>query len=123
MPSVLLVEDSPSMRSLILLALRRIEGVTVVEVEDGMEATTKLKEAHFDLVLTDLIMPVMDGMKLIHWMRTDGGQRTVPIIVISTQASEEDQRKAYEAGATAFLTKPIRAPELLEKVKELLGVV
>ena len=120
--TALVVEDSPTMRQLIIFALRRIPGLAVVEAQDGVDALRKLAPpARFDIILTDINMPVMDGLKLIHRIRADAALREVPIVIITTEAGEEDRRRALALGANAYITKPIQAPQVIAKVRELLG--
>jgi two-component system chemotaxis response regulator CheY len=65
-------------------------------------------------------MPIMDGLKLVKRVRTDPNHKDVPIIIITTESSEEDRRRALQLGANAYITKPIQAPEVIAKVRELL---
>ena len=76
----------------------------------------------YDLIITDINMPIMDGLKLIKRVRTDERHKNVPIIVISTENSVEDRQRAMTLGATAYITKPIQAPQVIAKVKELLKI-
>ncbi len=119
----LVVEDSPTMRQLLVYALSRIPGMRSVEAGDGVEALKKLaSEGRPDIILTDINMPIMDGLKLVQRVRADAALRDVPIIVITTEGGAEDRARALALGANAYITKPIQAPQVLRKVKELLGV-
>jgi two-component system chemotaxis response regulator CheY len=118
----LVVEDSPMMRQLLVFALSRVKQLRITEAEDGVDGLRKLAAAKFDIILTDINMPIMDGLKLVHRVRTDPAHKAVPIIVISTEAAHEDRQKALSLGANAFLAKPVQAPEVVAKVKELLGL-
>ena len=119
----LVVEDSPTMRQLIVYALRRIPGLVVVEATDGLDALRKLAPpSRFDIILTDINMPVMDGLKLVHRVRTDAELADIPVVVITTEGGEEDRRRALALGANAYITKPIKAPQVIATVKELLGL-
>jgi two-component system chemotaxis response regulator CheY len=118
----LVVEDSPMMRQLIVFALARIRNMIVTEADDGITGLKKLASNHFDLVITDINMPIMDGLKLIKKIRADSTHKDVPIIVITTEGSEEDRARAIALGASAYITKPIQAPQVISKVKELLGI-
>ena len=121
MPNIMVVEDSPTMRQLITFALKRLPGYKVVEAVDGMDAFKKLSLEPFDLILADINMPVMDGLKLIGLLRSDLKYKKIPIIIITTEGTAEDRKKAMTAGATAYLSKPIQTQELLKMVKKLLG--
>ncbi len=121
MPNIIVVEDSPTMRQLITFALKRLPDYKVVEAVDGMDAFKKLSSEPFDLILADINMPVMDGLKLIGLLRNDLKYKKIPIIIITTEGTAEDRKKAMAAGATAYLSKPIQTQELLKMVKKLLG--
>jgi two-component system chemotaxis response regulator CheY len=120
--SCLVVEDSPMMRQLLVFALARIKKLTVVEAEDGVDGLRKLANNKFDLVITDINMPIMDGLKLVKRIRNDEVHKDVPIIIITTEGSTEDRQRAMALGANAYITKPIQAPQVIAKVKELLNV-
>jgi CheY-like chemotaxis protein len=77
--------------------------------------------AHYDLVLTDIKMPNMDGLEFLHRVRTELENTTLPIIIISTKGEEEDVARGMALGATAYLTKPVSAPKLLETIGRILG--
>jgi two-component system, chemotaxis family, chemotaxis protein CheY len=118
--SCLVVEDSPMMRQLLVFALARIKKLKVTEAEDGVDGLRKLASGKFDLVITDINMPIMDGLKLVKRIRSDETHKDVPIIIITTEGSQEDRQRAMALGATAYITKPIQAPQVIAKVKELL---
>jgi two-component system chemotaxis response regulator CheY len=120
--SCLVVEDSPMMRQLIVLALSRVKSLRVTEADDGVDGLRKLATGKFDIVLTDINMPIMDGLKLVKRIRTDATHKDVPIIVITTEGSKEDRQRALQLGANAYITKPIQAPQVIAKVKELLKI-
>jgi two-component system chemotaxis response regulator CheY len=120
--SCLLVDDSPIMRQLIMFALARIKNVRVTEASDGIIGMKHLAASTFDLIITDINMPVMDGLKLIGRIRADERHKHVPIIVISTENSVEDRQRAMTLGATAYVQKPIQAPQVIAKVKEVLKI-
>lgn len=118
--SCLVVEDSPMMRQLIVFALARVKRIQITEAEDGVDALRKLAATKYDLILTDINMPVMDGLKLVKRIRADANHAQTPIIVITTEGSSEDRQRAMALGANAYITKPIQAPQVIQKVKELL---
>jgi two-component system chemotaxis response regulator CheY len=118
----LVVEDSPMMRQLIVFALSRIKNLNVVEADDGVDGLKKLAAGRFDIVITDINMPIMDGLKLVKRIRTDAVHRDVPIMIITTEGAEEDRQRALQLGANAYITKPIQAPQVISKVKELLRI-
>jgi two-component system chemotaxis response regulator CheY len=118
----LVVEDSPMMRQLLVFALARIKSVRVVEATDGLDGLRKLSMARFDLIITDINMPVLDGLKLVKKIRSDDVHRDVPIMIVTTESGSEDRQRAMQLGANAYITKPIQAPQVILKVKELLGI-
>jgi two-component system chemotaxis response regulator CheY len=122
MPTALVVEDSPTMRQLIVFALNRIRGLTVVEANDGVDALRKLSSQQLDIILTDINMPIMDGLKLVRRVRSDEAMKNIPIVIITTEGAEEDRQRALALGANAYITKPIQAPQVIAKVKELLRI-
>ena len=116
----LVVEDSPTMRQLIVFALSRIKVLKVVEADDGVDALKKLSQQHFDILITDINMPMMDGLKLVSMVRRDEVHKDIPIVIITTEGAQEDRQRALSLGANAYITKPIQAPQVISKVKELL---
>lgn len=118
---VLVVEDSPTMRQLIVFALKRIRNFQIVEANDGVDGLKKLSAEKFDLILTDINMPIMDGLKLVSMVRNDPNYKTVPIIIITTEGAAEDRDRALALGANAYITKPIQTMQILETVKRLLN--
>jgi two-component system chemotaxis response regulator CheY len=116
----LVVDDSKAMRRSIVYALERKIGIACVEAEDGADALKKLGQERFDLVLTDINMPLMDGLKLIRAIRQDEVLRTIPIVVISTERGEDEKARAMELGASAYLVKPVQAGTVVQTVKGLL---
>ena len=118
----LVVEDSPMMRQLLVLALSRLKRLTTIEAHDGVDGLRKLATGRFDIILTDINMPVMDGLKLVKRIRSDPTHRDVPIVVITTEGSNEDRDRAMQLGANAYITKPIQAPQVIATVRELLDI-
>jgi len=117
---VLIVDDSPTMRQLLAFSLKRIRGVTIVEAKDGMEGLKKVTTDTFDLALIDITMPVMDGLKLIHMIRTEENMDELPIVVITTEGADADRERALELGANEYLTKPVQGSEVLAVARKFL---
>ena len=120
--SCLVVEDSPMMRQLLVFALSRVKNLKVTEADDGVDGLRKLASGKFDIILTDINMPIMDGLKLVKRVRSDPTHKDTPVIIITTEGAEEDRKRALELGANAYITKPIQAPQVIAKVKELLKI-
>jgi two-component system chemotaxis response regulator CheY len=109
------------MRKMIVFALSRIRELTVVEVDDGVDALRRIASTRFDIIITDINMPILDGLKLVKRLRADEAYKDVPIIIITTEGAEEDRQRALALGANAYITKPIQAPQVIATVKELLA--
>ncbi|RME67142.1 MAG: response regulator [Nitrospirae bacterium] len=120
MPTVLIVEDSPTMRQLIAFTMRRIPDSRVIEATDGVDALKKLSSEPVDIVLCDINMPVMDGLKLISLIRGNPQLKDIPIVIITTEGAEEDRKRALRMGANDYLTKPIQTHQLVEVVRKYL---
>ncbi len=116
----LVVDDSPTMRQLICFTLKRIPGCKIVEANDGVDALKKLTTEKFSMVLTDINMPVMDGLKLVSMIRKDPQHRSVPIVIITTEGAEKDREEGMALGANAYVAKPVKTGELLDTVNKLL---
>lgn len=119
---ILIVEDSPTMRQLIIFALKRLKNVKFNEAGDGVDGLKKLQQEVYNLIITDINMPVMDGLKLVSLIRKDEIHRDIPIVIITTEGGNEDKERAMALGANAYLTKPIQAPQVLQVVKQLLKI-
>jgi len=117
---ILIVEDSPTMRQLLVFALKRMKGVEIIEAQDGMDGLRKVTSDHFDLAFVDINMPVMDGLKLISLIRGEESLSNMPICVITTEGAREDRERAISLGANEYLTKPIQANRVLAVARDLL---
>jgi two-component system chemotaxis response regulator CheY len=116
----LIVDDSPSMRRQLFHALRRMGELEAVEATDGADAWRKLAASRFDVVLTDVNMPILDGLKLVAMVRAGGVHQATPIVVITTEGAEADRNRAMSLGATAYLVKPVQAQQVIDTVRALL---
>jgi CheY-like chemotaxis protein len=122
--SLLVVDDSATMRQLLCMTLTRVDGITqenITEASDGEEALEKVKSGSFDLVLTDIRMPRMDGLEFIRSVRSELNDQALPIIIISTKGAEEDVQLGMNLGASGYLSKPISMTRLKELVTNFLG--
>lgn len=118
--SILTVDDSPSIRVALKIALTNA-GYSVAEAGNGAEGIEKAKASVFDLIITDLNMPVMDGLTMIEEMRRMPGQMGVPIVFLTTESDESLKARAKAAGATGWLTKPFDPDQLVRVAKKVLG--
>jgi two-component system chemotaxis response regulator CheY len=119
---VLLVEDSPAMRALVGSTVESIDGVEVTETVSGFEALKVLPRERFDLIITDINMPDINGLELINFVKKNPNYREVPLIIISTEGTDRDREKGLKLGAVAYLTKPFEPEALLEHVRRHLGI-
>ena len=117
MHSILAVDDSASMRQMISFTLKN-EGYNVVEAVDGQDALEKAGTRDFDLVLTDQNMPRLDGIGLTKKLRSNPKFKTTPILILTTESSDEMKQAGRGAGATGWLVKPFDPVKLIEVIKK-----
>lgn len=117
---ILTVDDSASIRLTTRVALSNA-GYAITEAVDGVDGLTKLKGGQFDLVVTDLNMPNMDGLTMIRELRKVPSCMGVPVIFLTTESDNELKQQAKSAGATGWLTKPFDPESLVKIVKKVLG--
>ncbi len=118
MATVMVVDDSKTVRNYHGAILKSL-GMDILEAENGMEALEKSLDAEVDLYLVDVNMPIMDGYSFIKDLRKQENHKFIPVIMVTTQAKEEDKISAYKVGANLFETKPIR-PEQLQAYIDIL---
>jgi two-component system chemotaxis response regulator CheY len=116
----LVVEDSPTMRQLISFSLKRFKGCKIVEAVDGVDALKKLQTEEVDMILTDINMPVMDGLKLVSLVRQNPKTKEMPIVIITTEGAQEDRDRGLALGANAYISKPIQSSHLLKIIADVL---
>lgn len=116
----LVVDDSPTMRQLISFSLKRFKGCKIVEAVDGVDALKKLQETKVDMILADINMPVMDGLKLVSLVRQNPKIKHLPVVIITTEGADEDRQRGLALGANAYIAKPIQSAQLLKVISELL---
>ena len=120
MRRILVVEDSVSMRSFVRNALesdpRSAAGIDVVEASSGFEALRLLPRGPYDLVITDINMPDINGLELISFIRKSESHKETPVLIISTQSSERDRARGLSLGANGYLIKPFSQESLLSEV-------
>src|SRR4051812_14360643 len=125
MRRILLVEDSASTRSFVRSALEsspNIEGpVDIVEAASGFDALRLLPRGPYDLVITDINMPDINGLELVQFIRKSDRHRATALIIISTQSSERDRSRGLSLGADDYLPKPLSVESLVATVSRLLA--
>lgn len=122
---ILVVEDSSSMRAYLTTVIEsgaESFELEIVEAASGFEALKTLPHHKFDAILTDINMPDINGLELVSFLKNHPVYRSIPIMVISTESTEEDRRRAAALGAEEYLVKPFVAGDLVEKLRRLLKV-
>jgi two-component system chemotaxis response regulator CheY len=116
---ILVVDDSDTMRQMVSFTLREAE-FEVVEAENGQDALSKVEGHKLDLILTDLNMPVMDGITFIRNVRGSSANRYVPILMLTTESQASKKQEGKAAGATGWIVKPFDPPKLLTTISKVL---
>ena len=120
MTKVLAVDDSASMRQMVSFTLKSA-GFEVVEACDGMDALDKAKDSDIDLVISDVNMPNMDGISLIKELRALPQFRYTPMLMLTTESSNDKKSMGRQAGATGWIVKPFNPEQLVKTVNKVLG--
>jgi two-component system chemotaxis response regulator CheY len=118
--SILTVDDSASVRMAVRIALSGA-GYSVTEAGDGADGLAKLRAGRFDMVVTDLNMPRMDGLTMIRELRRLPGCAGIPVIFVSTESDDAIKAQAKAAGATGWLVKPFQPDQIVRVAKKVLG--
>ena len=119
---ILVVDDDRTTRKILGLYLKS-KGYEVDYAENGIDAMEKLGMVNVNLVMTDLNMPYMDGLELIRTIKADDNYKTLPILMVTTEADEEEKRKAMDAGADGYLIKPVSADMVTSNIKDILAEI
>ncbi|UCG38930.1 MAG: response regulator [bacterium] len=117
---ILVVEDSPMTRSLIVSSLEEMGDYTVIEAANGFEALRKLPEVSPDLVITDINMPDINGLEVVRFVKQSENFMHVPVIIVTTEGRDVDRERGLRLGADRYLIKPFEPDELQKFVRELL---
>ncbi|ABC27364.1 MULTISPECIES: response regulator [Hahella] len=120
MAKILAVDDSASMRQMVTFTLKGA-GYQVDEAANGQEALSKAKSGKYDLVITDVNMPVMDGISLIKNLRAEGAYKFTPLLMLTTESGADKKAEGKAAGATGWIVKPFNPDQLVATVKKVLG--
>ena len=124
MRRVLLVEDSASMRAFVRAALSgagALGELEIAEAQSGFDALRLLPRGAWDLVITDINMPDINGLELISFIRKSEAHKSTPILIISTASSERDRERGLQLGASGYLVKPFTAEALVQQALEQMG--
>ena len=121
MTRILIVEDSPTMRAMLVAALEDLgPAVKITEAESGFEALRRLPRETYDLILTDINMPDINGLELVAFVKKNEAYSSIPLVIVSTEGSERDRDKGLALGADAYLVKPFDPEALRRIVQDLL---
>jgi len=118
---ILAVDDSPTMRRIIINTLKRAGYNDVVEASDGKDALAKMKVEHVDFVITDWNMPEMDGLALVSTIRTTAELKGLPVLMVTTRSVKDDIVEALKAGVNNYIVKPFTPETLKQKIEECLA--
>lgn len=118
---ILAVDDSPTMRRIIINTLKRAGYSDVIEANDGKDALAKLKVETINFVITDWNMPEMDGLTFVNTLRGMPEYKELPILMVTTRSVKDDIMEALKAGVNNYIVKPFTPDTLKEKIQEVLG--
>lgn len=116
---ILVVDDCQTTRKILGLYLKA-KGFDVVSAENGLDAIEKLASHDVNLIMSDLNMPFMDGIELVKTLKADPNTLHIPILMVTTEADLEERQKAMEAGASAYLVKPVTAETVAINIRDIL---
>ena len=119
-PRILLVDDEPSIVKMVGKRLE-VEGFDVLIAMGGQEGLTKAQAEHPDLIILDLMLPKLNGYEVCTMLKQDTRYQKTPIVLFTAKAQDKDEKLGMECGANAYVRKPFRAQELLEKIRGLLA--
>jgi len=117
---ILIAEDSPAMRAYLVSALEAAGDYEIVEASSGFEALKQLPRKKFDLIVTDINMPDINGLELIHFVKNNDSYRHIPLVVVTTEGRERDREKGLALGVDEYMVKPIDVDQFVEIVDRLL---
>jgi two-component system chemotaxis response regulator CheY len=120
--TALVVEDSPTMRGIIVSSLDNLRDIRSVEVANGFDALKALPQENFDIILTDINMPDINGLELLSFLKNHPLYKKIPVVIISTEKSEADRQRGMDLGADEYVTKPFEPGELQSIIRRLLDI-
>lgn len=118
--SALVVEDSSIMRQIIVSSLASLPDIMSFEAANGFEALKMLPQKTFDIILTDINMPDINGLELLSFIKNHPLYRSIPVVIITTEKTEKDRQRGLALGADDYLTKPFKAEDLQQIIRRLL---
>lgn len=115
----LVVDDFPTMRRIVMSLLKELGYTNLTEAENGVDGLAKLRSSHFDFVVSDWNMPVMDGLTMLQHIREDTAIKHLPVLMVTAEAKKENIIAAAQAGASGYVVKPFTAATLQEKLTKI----
>jgi two-component system chemotaxis response regulator CheY len=119
MKRVLVVDDSSTTRALIVSTIEEMDGFETIEAPNGFEALKRIPEQPFDLIVTDINMPDINGLEIVHFVKHHPDYRSIPMIIVSTEGSDEDVKRGLDLGASAYVKKPFEPEQLKSTIRRL----
>lgn len=116
---ILVVDDDKTTRKMVSLILKS-KGYEVVTAENGMDGLQKLGLEQINLILTDMNMPYMDGIEFTKQVRANPETSHIPIVMLTTEADEEEKKRAFNAGVDDYLVKPATAEQIVESMRKII---
>lgn len=118
---ILVVDDSAATRTALTSAIERLATASVIASPNAYEALKLLPREHFDLIITDINMPDINGLEFIHYVRSNPVYKSTPLFIVSTEGAERDRKKGLDLGANEYVVKPFDPDFLLDLVKKYLS--
>jgi two-component system chemotaxis response regulator CheY len=121
MKRVLVVDDSSTTRALIVSTIEEMEGFETIEAPNGFEALKCIPQQALDLIVTDINMPDINGLEIVHFVKHHPDYRSIPMIIVSTEGSDEDVKRGIDLGASAYVKKPFEPEHLKSTIRRLVS--
>jgi two-component system chemotaxis response regulator CheY len=121
MKRVLVVDDSSTTRALIVSTIEEMEGFETIEAPNGFEALKRIPQQPLDLIVTDINMPDINGLEIVHFVKHHPDFRSIPMIIVSTEGSDEDVKRGLDLGASAYVKKPFEPEQLKSTIRRLIN--
>jgi two-component system chemotaxis response regulator CheY len=121
MKRVLVVDDSSTTRALIVATIEEMDGFETIEAPNGFEALKRIPQQPLDLILTDINMPDINGLEIVHFVKHHPDYRSIPMIIVSTEGSDEDVKRGLDLGAAAYVKKPFQPEDLKSTIRRLVN--
>lgn len=122
MKRVLVVDDSSTTRALIVATIEEMDGFETIEAPSGFEALKRIPQQPLDLIVTDINMPDINGLEIVHFVKHHPDYRSIPMIIVSTEGSDEDVKRGLDLGASAYVKKPFEPEQLKSTIRRLANV-